>query len=322
MTRWSAALAVLVTFTGAGATAHAAPGAKEKREAQQLAQEAKKLAAKGELKDAARKYKRADQLAPSVTYKLEVGKLLADLGDYVQATTVLREAANATATGAADKRASATAVKLGGEVEAKTPKLELEMMEPEASKVTLLVDEEEVDPTSGAYAVNPGKHVIVARAAGYRDWSKEVRLDEGATKTIEIKMTRSAGGDDASGGGGAPRWSAYTAWGLGVVGLGVGAGFGVAAIQSTNDVLNVYGCKENICPPEAAADLDIARMNGNLSTVGFIVGGSGAVGGTLLFLLSDDEGKPPANGADSASARGLELRPLLGAGYVGVTGSF
>ncbi|MSP25665.1 MAG: hypothetical protein EXR75_10975 [Myxococcales bacterium] len=322
--RAAALLAVSVTFSLGMSEAYAAPSQKDRREAQQLAHEAKKLVTQGDLKGATKKYKRADQLVPSVTYKLAVGKAYADLGDYVQAATALREAAAVTGAVGPEKRALEEAKKLLVAIDAKTPKLEFEMMQPEASKVTLLVDEEEVDPTSGAHAVNPGKHEIVARADGYTDWSKSVRLDEGATQTLEVRMVRAGGEDDASSKGGAPRWSAYASWGVGGVALIGGAVFGVFAIQTTNEILKrkePYDCNANLCPQAAESDLAIARMNGNLSTAGFAIAGVGAVSGLVLFLLSGDASKP-AHGDDEGKGESLAASPMLGPGFIGVTGTF
>jgi hypothetical protein len=321
---WVSMASLLAALTVTSATAFAAPSPKDRQEAAQLIAEAKKLATSGDLKQAVKKLKKADGLVPQVATKLEMGKLLADLGDLVKANTVLKEAVEAQATVFLEKRAQADAKKLLEEVERRTPRLEIEVVKPDASKVTLTVDDEETE-TGQPQAVNPGKHEIVAKAQGYQTWTKSVRLDEGANKSVSITMKRDDGSDDSEGGssksGSVPKWAAGAAWGFTAVSLGVGIGFGVMAIQTTNQVLNDYGCQNGKCPPDAEQDLKTAKLNGNVSTAFFVVSGVGAVGASVLTYFAFRKSNKSVDEADKKSDEARVL-PAIGPGYVGMTGSF
>lgn len=315
----------------------AAPSAKQRQEAQQLTAEAKKLAQQGELKKAVKKYKSADQLVPTVANKVELAKLLEELGDFVQSTAVLHEAVDTKPATLQDKRALSEAKKRLAEMERRTPKLDVQIFKPEASNVTLTIDDDEAD--AGSHPVNPGRHEIVAKANGYGDWHKTVRVDEGDSKTIEITMKASgeageAGEADKVTGGSArvPKWTAWTAWGATAVALGVGAGFGIMAIQTTNQVLSDYDCQAGPCPSKAMlsklspdqqqqliananADLNTAKLNGNVSTAMFVVAGACAVAAIPLTVFAFRKSK-----GDEADK--VEARPALGPGFVGLTGAF
>lgn len=319
----ASAMAVCLLST---ASSFAAPGAKDRQKAAQLAAEAKKLVQAGDLQKAVAKLKNAEQLAPQPAYELEIGKLEADLGDFVAALASLERASSAKPTNAVDKRAQAEAKKLFAALEARTPKLTIEVFKPEASKVTVTLDDEDVE--IGEHPVNPGKHEVVAKAKGYGKWQRSVRLDEGESKSVEITLKRLGDEGDEEGGSGkstgVPKWAAWTTWGLTTVAVGVGAGFGIMAIQTTNQVLADYGCENGKCPPSAAGDLDIAKFNGNVSTAGFAIGGVGLVTASVLSVMAF---KKPAEKVESDKESGeseerVEARPLLGPGYVGVVGSF
>jgi hypothetical protein len=302
--------------------AAAAPSGKDRQQAQALASEAKKLVNQGELKKALGKLKKADQLVPQLGTKLEIARLEHDLGDYVAGLATLRAITGAKASGFQDKRAQGEAQKKLDELAVKTPKVTVEIFKPEASKVTLTIDEEDVE--AGEHELNPGRHELVAKAKGYEELRKTLRLDEGQRKTVEVSL-RPLGEADASEGdsssGGVPKWAAWTTWGLTAAAVGVGAGFGIMAIQTTNQVLADYGCENGKCPTTAAGDLDIAKFNGNVSTAAFAVGGAGLVTASILTALaykkSDAKKDEPTEGETT-----VEARPLLGPGFVGVAGTF
>jgi hypothetical protein len=70
------------------------------------------------------------------------------------------------------------------------------------------------------------------------------------------------------------------------VGLGIGAVFGVLAV-SRKAASDREGClPNNHCPPDAAATRDDARSLASVSTVAFIVGGTLASVGAVLWLTA------------------------------------
>lgn len=305
-----AALALVTSPAVAG------PSPKARQEAQKLAAEAKRLVSAGDLKRALSKLKRADELVPLVATKVEIAKLETDLGNYVGGLDAYDAAIRTKNPTFQEKRALTEAKKLRDALRERTPVLSVEIFKPEASQVTVLLDGEDVEP--GEHRLNPGKHEVIARAKLYQDFTKSIRLDENDSKSVAITMVPLDGEASAgSSGGGVPKWAAWTTWGLTATAVGVGAGFGIMAIQTTNQVLVDYGCENGKCPASAAGDLDIAKLNGNISTAGFAVGGAGLVTATVLTVLA--YGK---KGEATEGEATVEARPLVGPGFLGVAGSF
>jgi tetratricopeptide (TPR) repeat protein len=308
-------------LAGSAATA-APPKQPQKQEAQKLANEGRALVKQGKFAEAAKKFKRADDANPSVAYKLEMAKLLIELGDLKQAHRVLKDAVDMKAQQFNEKQAQKKANDLLQEVAERTPTLKISVLEPEANKVRITVDGEEYDTGDGAIPVNPGSVAVEATATGYEAFNKTLKLAEGKRESLAIRLKAQAKTEEESGGSGLKtRIPAYVAWGVGAVGLGVGIGFGIMAIKSTNDVVNLYGCQDNTCPPDAEEDLDVAKANGHVSTAGFVIAGAGAATGTILFLLADDGDTEGGPDPDAGTLK-IEARPLVGPGYVGLSGRF
>jgi hypothetical protein len=306
------------------AEAAAAPSFKDRMEANKLGAEAKRAAAQKDHKTAAKKYKKADELIPAPSYKLELAKMLVELEDLVQAAEVLQACMDQGPIQQwIEKRAQTQCIEMASKLDDRIPRLTIDVFKPSADQVTVKIDGDEHDPAEGELRFNPGSYEIVATAQGFKTFRKKVVLAEGDRESVEISLKggpvekKPVEEEDDDDGGLSPV-PAYVAWGLGAVGLGVGIGFGIAAIQTTNNVVELYGCEDNECPPEAEEDIAVAQLNGNLSTAGFIVGGVGIAGGTILYLLADTGDDEDESGADSA----IEATPMVGPGFVGVNGKF
>ncbi len=182
-------------------------------------------------------------------------------------------------------------------------------------------------------AVDPGTHVVVATAPGRVKWETSVELPEKATKTVTIPAlqadpnagTAAASGDtgastapsgaaatpaDSGAGGEKPgvnqgkRIASYAAFGLGAVGIGVGAFFGIDAMskKSESDDNCTPGCNQT------GVDLSHdARTAARISTVGFGVGLVSVGVGTWLLLTSG----APAETARAPRRRGLYVDPIV-----------
>lgn len=317
-------VAFVATMLGSSLS-FAAPSFKDLQEARKLAREGDALLKKGEHVEAAKTFKKADKLVPAPSYKLQLAKALAGADDLVQAGQVLAECVEAKPVQWVEKQAHKKCQDFAKEVDERTPEIEVTVYKPSASEVTVKINGNDFDPAEGAVPYNTGKYEVVVTAEGYKKWTETVNLTEGDVTTLEVTMLPTAAessGDqeEADDGGGLSPIPAYVAWGVGAVGLGLGIGFGVAAITSTNDVLALYGCENGVCPPEAQADLDTAKVNGNVSTAGFIIGAVGVTAGTILFLLSGDDDEE-GDDADEAALQ-IEAKPLIGPGFVGVHGAF
>jgi tetratricopeptide (TPR) repeat protein len=180
---------------------------------------------------------------------------------------------------------------------------------------------------------DPGEHTVVVSADGYLPASRNVTLAPGEEQTVSLPLTASAHSavvdrpqltvpaeasparepepfvapatDSVS------HWPAYISWGVGAVALGVGVGFGMAAMNNKSD-LKEHCNEQKICPEADRALLDKSHTNATLSTVGFGVAAGGAALGLLLYLLE----KPNSDHDSSAQA------VRVGANARGVTLSF
>src|SRR5262249_1692660 len=102
-------------------------------------------------------------------------------------------------------------------------------------------------------------------------------------------------------------WTAVAA-GVGVLGLGVGSVFALVANSTYHDSLDECPKDKNRCTSVGVRLRDDARTQGDLATVGFVIGGLGlATAGVLLLWPSKSETR-------SAS---VEVHPTLGGMSVG-----
>jgi hypothetical protein len=186
----------------------------------------------------------------------------------------------------------------------------------------------------GAWAspvpVDPGHHHVEANAPGRKSFVTTVSVNaEGEKKSVVVPMlaeeaiaaSQTASSHDV----GAPeapqgkpssglRTAGLVAGGIGVVGLGVGAIFGLRAIGRMND--SKKDCEGDVCGPEGREARYDARSAGTASTIGFVAGGVLVAAGFTMYLV----GKPrPAPGAATLSATpyvsGREAGVALGGAF-------
>ena len=187
--------------------------------------------------------------------------------------------------------------------------------------------------------IDPGEHAFAASAPRKVGWSKVVTITgEGQTVDVEVPAmddapaavapsvpsttdtspnavalapavpVRAFGHKDNS----AQKpyiVGSLVAGGIGVVGLGLGVGFGVSSITKWNSVKNecpfVARCN-NAAAPESARS---AGRSADASTVSFIVGGAGLVAAGLIYFLRPDE----------ETRTGWTFGPMIGGGATGVS---
>jgi hypothetical protein len=313
------AFAIAGALGAASLPAAAAPSAKEKAEAKALVVEAKTAAKKNEWAAAATALSRADELDPSPQTKLDLARALVQQKKLVGASKAANGAVD-TAKGPGGKKVADAAKKLLSEIEPRVPWVQIEVSGPDASKALTTIDGEEVDART-EIPFDPGDHTVVVEADGFDAAEKKISLAEGEHEKVKIKLERSAGTESApvaaeekdEGGGSAV--PAILAFGIGAAGIGVGAVFGIMAFSETDKVKGQ--CDGTRCPPEVQDALDVAKTNGTVSTVGFVVGGIGIASGVVLLLTSSGSKKTADDGADKVS-----VRPFFGPGQGGVTGRF
>lgn len=202
---------------------------------------------------------------------------------------------------------------------------------------------------TAAFPLDPGPHTFEARAEGYEGFHVGITLgDEGKTHSVVLPArldklaappapTASASSSTTSApppppstspstppstpptSGLSRRHIAYGLGALGVVGIGVGAFFGLRAISRFDEANGV--CPDVRCSdPKSVSRSDDAYRDANLSNIGFGVGVVGLGAGVALFLLSN----PSKAEASRPSLRVGAAPPVRGVsdGYLRLEGSF
>jgi hypothetical protein len=110
--------------------------------------------------------------------------------------------------------------------------------------------------------------------------------------------------------------------GVGLVGLGIGAAFGVSAISKNLESIKFYDtCKAPGAPADACAQGRDARSGAQsaatASTIGLVAGGAGVLAGVLVLAWPSAKTPAPARS-------GIRVTPLAGPSVGGATvlGSF
>lgn len=211
-----------------------------------------------------------------------------------------------------------------------------------AEGVTLKLDGQPVaDAFSGkAISLDPGQHQLVLERQGAEPMKRTLLAQQGVqNRTVEFRVGEASRGADASesmfdADAAAPSTSplrslAFVSWGVGAVGFGAFAVLGTlaradedrfredcASVAPTPDLLGPGICLQST----ADRRKEKYEREEVLADVGLITGIAGAVAGTALFVLSTS-GSASGDAEPKAAAR-LELSPLPGGAWAGVSGAF
>lgn len=144
-------------------------------------------------------------------------------------------------------------------------------------------------------AVDPGMVVIEAHAAGRLPRRREVRAVEAQTTDVTLPAPERPVGDAAGGaapsrdeGMDGPPVASWIAAGVGLAGLGVFAGFGLASSSAASEV--EAGCPDLRCPESLRETVEAGERDQLIANVGLGVGIAGlATAGVLWAVWPDDE---------------------------------
>jgi hypothetical protein len=192
--------------------------------------------------------------------------------------------------------------------------------------------------------VDPGAHVVRATAPGFLPAEVSLSMLEGKTESVTLDLHRDASAPPPPAappvapppapplpvvaapvappapppaapaeGGSTQRTLGFVGIGVGGAGLAIGAITGGLALAKHSDLIGK--CPTGHCAASQQASLgsEVSAYDtlGTASTVGFVAGGALAATGVILVLT-----------APSRPAREAAFSPVLGPGYVGVTGRF
>lgn len=191
------ALAYLACFAAVvaiPATAHAqsAPSRVPGKEvAKRLFEEGVDLEKKSEFAGALAKYKEAEQITATPGLRFHKGYCLEQLGKLAAALEEYEAADKlATATNKADVH-SAVILRLEP-LRARVPQIAIRLATT-AKDVEVQLDGGAVGPhllEGKAFRLDPGEHVVVARAPGYKTFTRNVQVPERITMTVDVSLDR------------------------------------------------------------------------------------------------------------------------------------
>jgi hypothetical protein len=145
-----------------------------------------------------------------------------------------------------------------------------------------------------ALSIDPGEHAFTFETAGQAPVTKKLVILEAqkerrevitlGTQTAETPVTATPPEAKENRGLGAQKIVSIVAGGVGVVGLGLGTAFGIMAMSSKSDAQNV--CPNHCTTADGLSSWSDAASAGNISTVGFIIGGVGIAGAAVLWFTA------------------------------------
>jgi hypothetical protein len=294
---WGTATVVTYLMTS-GNIAHAEP-TRDSVAAEVLFQEGRKLVGEGRYAEGCSKLEASQRLDPGIGTLFNLadcqeknGRLATAWGLFLEVASGARAAGNHPREQAARDRAAS--------LESRMPRIVIKVSEPATSDLVLKRDGATVDRAlwGTAVPVDPGTTTIEASAPGKKTWSKSLRLAaESAKVVVEVPQLEAVGApatapvpsstppetDHAH--GGASKIAGFTLLGVGVVGVTVGAIFGLAARSKWNEARS-YCVVGNQCLQRGLDLSDDAHGKATLSTIAFVGGGAALAGGTILVVTS------------------------------------
>ena len=326
-------------LSAAAIDAHAEPSEGGAAAAESLFQEARKLMEAKRYSEACPKLVASQKIAPAVGTLLNLADCYERAGQLASAWARFHEAI-------------ALAQRLGRADREKTAKERADKLEPRLIKLTIVSQDKDVDvklvgnvldaaALGTPVPVDPGKHAIEASAKGKKPFSTTVDVsDRARSPSVEIpaldadpEATKASSGasnnasngdthagDEPSSGPSAQRIVSYVAIGLGVVGVGIGAIFGLRTSSIWADAKT--HCTGIECDRTGVTLATDAKNAGTVSTISFIAGGALLAGGAVLFFTSPSgSSSKPSSSAGSAkrAVPRSDMRMGVGVGVGSVT---
>lgn len=286
--------------------------ADDRATAQRLFEEGQVLFKDGRVAEACSKFDGAAALVNTPGVRLNLARCWEKLGRTASAWTRYDEAlAAAERTG--DRAAAAAARQGRTALEPRLTKLVISFTDPGTATGVEITRDGETLPASvigSEMPVDPGEHEVGARAAGFKPWTTKVNVTgEGSTARVSIpplehEPTALAAPAPATQTTTAPPGAETTpasppshtlaiaglvTAGVGVVGLGLGAYFGLAAESKWHQAnRNGNACADAACPGLTQQ----ASNDASASTVLFITGGALAAAGVTVWIVAPKGGSP------------------------------
>jgi hypothetical protein len=303
----------------------------------------------GRYAEAIDSFSRAQQLVAAPPHLLYLARAQAKLGKLVEAhenyLKITRETLPPKSPKAFLEAESAAERELEA-VEARLPSVTIAVQGAPATDVSVQMDGTTLSSAMVGIPlpVDPGQHVFAARGASAQSAPVTVTVSEGAKETVMLTLRASTpaaagaaepGASTSAGLASEPltsdtvhsnrsglRVGSYVAFGVGAVGLGLGAYFLVKSSStrsSSNTLFDACG------PTNSCTSAQVDQINGkdddantqrNLGVGALVVGGVGVATGVTLLILSS------GHGAAAAQNNAPHVTPLFGFRSLGLAGTF
>jgi hypothetical protein len=316
--------------------AHAEPSPSERALAQTLFREGRQLITTGNAAEACTKFSESDRLDPEIGTHLNLAFCHETLGKTASAWVEFGEVADR-AERIGDRDRAAFARQRVAALDKRLSRVRFRTILA-APGMTLKVDGHVLNPAvSGEpLPLDPGTHTVEASAPGKQAWARELAVPPGPSAQ-ELDVTPLADApvspspepattaavsappppaEVTSSGDGSLRTVSYFVAGAGVVGIGLGTYFGLAARSKNDESFAGGNCDTAGCNATGKQARNDALADATVSTVAFVAGGAALVGGVVLFLVSSKK--------ESARAMHVEAAPMVGArtGGMAIRGTF
>jgi hypothetical protein len=313
-----------------------------------LFEEAKKLLEKKQYSEACPKFLQSyefDRTKPGALYAhaeclVEAGKIGSAVSRYEEYVRVVDELPPGRRAKHYDRKARA--------------KAQMTALEPDVPELTIVVPSSAPPGTRVVHngealgpellnrsrRIDPGEHLVMTEVPGEPPVEERLTLRKGEKRTVMINVrrvvapptppVREGGPSDAL------RAGAYAGFGVGAMGLVVGAVTG-AIVFSTKDTVDaecseLYSDGTRGCTEDELADVASGRALGTVSIIAFGVGLAGAAAGTVMTLARGNEEATPGSrpyslwraggyGALGAGGAGLVLGAITGVMVLGRKGA-
>jgi hypothetical protein len=319
---------VAILLSTSASRAQAPASANDKVAAEALFEDGRRLASAGNFAEACPKFADSQRLDPSAGTLLNLASCYEKLGRSATAWATYREAASV-ANAMARSEYVATAQRHAEALAPRLAHLTVSVTQP-VDGLVVLRDGAHVERSEWGVAIpiDSGAHTIEASAPGHKPWTSQIDVaSDGAQASVSIPplealpveaappppppvvpvqppLAPPPSSDVATDNGTTQRVLGLVLGGVGVVGLGVGAGLAASAKSQYNTSLtNCQPGSPDACNGTGVSQRDSARSAGNAATVAISVGAAALVGGAIVWFT-----------APRSSSVRVGIAPTLGGG--------
>jgi hypothetical protein len=300
-------------------TARAEPSAQDRAAAETLFSEAGASYQKGRYPEACAKLAESHKLDPAVGTLLNLARCYEKMGRTATAWLTFLDAASA-AKRAHQQEREISARQAADALAPSLPRLTVEVAR-ELAGLEIKRDGTVLPVAlwNSSAPVDPGEHEIECVAPGKKPWSTRIRAELGKVTTVSIPAlddapksvatteSRPGSGDvtadvdiaSAASARSSRHVVALVTGGVGIVGLGVGAAFGLAA-KADGDAVK-QACPASYCDDATIQRNASAHDKATVSTIAFAAGGAALVTGVVLWFTAP---AVPTRDSKAAARRG------------------